>query len=305
MSMFPPWAEEDTSQQAKKKSSNKPKPAWHQNLTTKPLHQNARNEAVKYTTMLYNLKRQRSESAVNAVNAVDTLTLICLKTLVSHFRMTEISMTTAELHEIFTCIPTFHLSMLMSLLISKNLLRERSFSLFCRPDLRTATCVGLHYKTSAWEMCMPKYVTSTSFEGWMNVCHLNVAYSNIPLNVLSTIISHSNGLKELVVSGWRATDNSSKREDGDDNDEEDGNLRELSFSVLSVEKTREMDGISYINVDDCQWFDNFCLAELVRGRKLHSLRILSCRRTKVTLTSEQASSILQENGGVAVVQVDE
>jgi hypothetical protein len=309
---LPPW--EDEYQLSRKHQS--PNQAKKNFPNAKKSHQSERREAVKYVTMLSNLKRKHSSHCMkDSDSAVDTLTLICLKTLASHFRMIEISMSTAELREIFVCIPTNHLELLMSLLIERDLLRERSFSFFCRPDLHTVTAVGLRrFKTSVWEMCMPRYITSrdgiltdavSRIEGWMNVVHLNVSYSNIPLNILSTIISHSNGLKELVMSGWRATGNSSKSrgENDDDDEDEDGNLREYSFSVLSIEKTREMDGVSYINVDDCPWFDDLCLAELVRGRKLHSLRLLSCRGTRVTLSSEQASNILRQNGGVAVVHV--
>ena len=57
-----------------------------------------------------------------------------------------------------------------------------------------------------------------------------------------------------------------------------------------------------MNFDNCPWFDNKCLLELIRGRKLRALRLFSCHNTLVTLSSTEVMAILRRNGSVTKVQ---
>ena len=194
----------------------------------------------------------------------------------------------------------------MVLLVQHNALSQRIFPLFCNPDITTVTAVGLRLPASTWKQCVPTYTRDETFssctdweelahsynvgidgltlQGWMHVERLNVGWTNIPLKALATVISLTTHLTEINVQGWTAT-----------------GISTLSFSLLAVELSGAMDGVKMINVDECKWFDNKCLWELIRGRKLHALQLLSCRGTGVTLDSVEAARILRRNGGVTKV----
>ena len=246
----------------------------------------------------------------------DSLAVISLKSLANSWSRIQASIFhDQELHDIFACIPPSQLSILMKLLNQRKLLGSRAFPIFTNcQTLPLACCCDLQLPLLSWERCIPRYVRNTtkgtatpetwemtnpncnidpdsdvsdltfSTQGWMNITCIDCSRSNMPLHVLCTILSTTKGLEDVILSGWKAT-----------------SKNELSYNLLLIENSGMLDGIQYMNFDNCPWFDNKCLLELIRGRKLRALRLFSCHNTLVTLSSTEVMAILRRNGSVTKV----